>query len=56
MLDLDAAYQTTVRVITDWRRQSLFSRPRTLMERVLIFAVPTLWACAVVVGTAAILS
>jgi hypothetical protein len=56
MLDLDAAYQTTVRVITDWRRQSLFARPRTPMERVLIVALPTLWACAVLVGAAAILS
>ena len=55
MLNLDAAYQTTVRAIADWRKQLLFSRPRTLMERVVIFAVPALWVCAVMVGAAAII-
>jgi hypothetical protein len=54
MRTLDSAYQTTVRVIAAWHKQMLFARPRTIMERVLIFTMPTLWAFALMVGAAAI--
>lgn len=56
MRGFDTAYQTTVRAIVDWRKQLLSSRPRTLMERVLIFTMPMLWAFALMVGAAAIFS